>query len=207
MAPAICVPMKLYALILVTILVLSLVALMTIWLGEKEPAPKIRQIRRKAAAAALGLAIIPLSIVAAVFDCPSTATCLVCGTSLKMRVVNSSSDFTMDDFGITVNYSWDRYLNIERQTGYSYIEGMDYGSVYTIGLTCNRTPIFWGNNNLTMKAYVSHSFFILAYTNSTGGIDMFTIEPGSWHDSTHVYHFGFGSEWVDIQVDIYEVVD
>jgi len=161
---------------------------------------------RRAAVVALGVLIASASTVAALYECPTYGMCGECGYRLSWSLVDSSGGFTIGDFWITVNYTWDSFLIVERSGGELLVEGMDYGDVYSINLTCNRTPVFSGMSNVTMKAYTAHSYFMLQYINSTGYPNLFTIEQGTWDHHTDVYHFENGTEWVEIQVSVSQIM-
>jgi hypothetical protein len=190
----------LLALIVVACLVIILVALAIFWLGQKEPAPKGKVRQRRAVVTILGAAVFLSSFFAAIYSDPGTPCC---GISLRMRVVDSSGGFTMDDFLVTLDHSPDRYLSVERNNEYVLIDGISSSDILPIRLECSQSPIFWGNSSLTLNSYVSHHFFILTYANSTGDSDMVTLYLNH-DDNIHVYHFGFGNEWVDIEVMVSE---
>ena len=204
MAPPYCIPIQAYALISACVLTTALVVIVLFWLGAKEPVQRRILLRRRAVVVALGLIIISTSTVAALYECSTYGICAHCGYWLTWTLTDSSGGFTMNDFQITVNYTWDDYLEVERAGGSIIIDGMNHNRIYSISLICERTPIFSGMNNVTMKAYTARGYFILLYVNSTGYPSLFTNEHGL-RDNT--YHFENGAEWVDIQVYVGETVE
>ena len=203
MGAYVCIPIRAYALIAVFILTAVLAFIVSLWLDKKRHVPKGELLGRRAAVVALGVLIASASSVAALYECPTYGICVECGYRLLWSLVDSSGGFTIGDFWITVNYTWDSYLIVERSGGELLIEGMDYDNIYSINLTCNRTPVFSGMGNVTMKAYTARSYFILQYVNSTGYPNLFTIEQGTWDHYSNVFHFENGTEWVEIQVSVF----
>lgn len=208
MAPAYQIPYRAYALFIAVVLLIILVVFVLKWIGEKKPAPKNRLLLRRIFAITMGFAVGSTSFFLATYQYPASGVCGSCGFELILKVANSSGNLDINDFSITGN---DLLLGgqLDVQRGFQSLSTgkMPYGDMFSVRLYCNGTSVFWGASNITAQVHTSYVYVLLLYPNSTRDFIAVTLTTAYWGDDTAIIHFGYGTEWVNLRVELIEWVE
>jgi len=121
---------------------------------------------------------------------------------LEIKVLDSSPDISIGDLWVQTT------RNHTKGSVYQYpglnltdIYGLDHTVIEDVRITCNGTPIFWGNHTRLFNVFSTFDRTIIFYQNGSQVI-VYDRGIGFWDHPAVTYYFSGGGSWANIELRI-----